>query len=90
MPLYLVEEPHTPEECMAAFEGFSQHPRAEELVKSSYAACNSGTHIAWTIASFKDEDEAREIGVTPELKKKMKIYPVDVFTLDEIRGTHEG
>lgn len=90
MPLYMVEQPHTPEECMAAFEGFSQHPRAEELLKNTYAACNSGTHIAWTAASFKDEDEAREMVSLPELKNKMKIYPVDVFSLEEMKGAHES
>jgi len=89
MPLYLVEEPHTPEECTAAFEGFAKHPRAEELVKNSVAGCNNGNHTTWTIATFNDEDEARNMISVPSLQKKMKIYPVDQFTLEEIQPAHQ-
>lgn len=89
MALYMVESPHTPEECMAAFEAFAAHPRAEELVKNTVAGCNHGNHTSWTTASFKDEDEARDMVTVPSLRQKMKIYPVDQFTLEEIKGTHE-
>ena len=89
MPLYLVEQPHTAEECMAAFEEFSKNPRAEELVKNSVAGCNNGNHTAWTIASFKDENEARNMVSHAGIQKKMKIYPVDQFTLDEIKSMHQ-
>ena len=74
---------------MAAFEGFSKHPRAEELVKNTVAGCNHDNHISWTIASFKDENEARNMISVAALQKKMKIYPVDQFTLEEIKGAHE-
>jgi hypothetical protein len=89
MPLYLVESPHTPEECMASFEEFVKHPRAEELVKNTVAGCKNDNHVAWTIASFADENEARNMVTVETLKKKMKIYPVDQFTLEEMKGAHQ-
>lgn len=87
--LYMLEVPHTPEECMAAFEGFSKHPRAEEVLKNTFAGCNHDNHMAWSVASFESEDEARELVTLPALQQKMKIHPVDVFTLDEMRAAHE-
>lgn len=87
--LYVVEMPHTPEECMMAFDGFQRHPRAEEILKNTYAGCNHGNHTGWTIASFENEDEIREMVVLPALQQKMSIHPVDTMTMEEMREAHE-
>lgn len=90
MAQYLIEAPHTEEECLQAFEELLANRRGEELLNGTYSACNSGVHISWTIAEFASEDEARNVVSVPTLRNKLRVYPVEVFTPEQIKAAHAG
>lgn len=88
MPKFLVELPHTAEECSQAGEEFSKHPRAKEILDSTYWRCSYGEHVAYTVADFESEGEAKDLVPEP-LKSKLNIRPVDVFTYDQMMESHK-
>jgi hypothetical protein len=61
VPEYLIEVPHTPEECwVPPLETARQRARIR-----SYRGCGSGMHTTWIIAKVAEEDEAW--GLVPAL-----------------------
>lgn len=58
---YLIEVPHSPEEC--AIDPVD--PVASGAPLRSYRGCGSGTHTSWIIAELETEDEAWSL--VPEL-----------------------
>lgn len=90
MPTYVIEAPHTEEECMAAFEEFMANPRAQELLSKTVAACEFGDHTMWTIADFDTPEDARKIVNQDSIQQKMRIQQVATMTPEEIKETHGG
>lgn len=52
---YLIEVPHSPEECSAERDGFAAGDRAP---LRSYRGCGVGVHTTWIIAELVAEEEA--------------------------------
>jgi hypothetical protein len=48
---YLIEVPHSPEECLQAGVG-------RTFAGTTYVGCGAGTHTTWIIAQFAAESEA--------------------------------
>jgi hypothetical protein len=66
VPEYLIEVPHSPEECPPApVSGFR-----------SYQGCASGTHTTWLIAAVAAEDEAWSL-VPVLLRDTARVVAVD-------------
>ncbi len=61
MPEFVIEIPHSPEECSAAAGEIVRHPRARDLVASTYWGCPGGAHSTWIVGEFEGEAEARRL-----------------------------
>ena len=75
MERYLIETPHTPQEC-------------QFLVDQVYAmgylyhfdwGCKSGVHTGWAIIEAENEADAR-LAVPPMVRKKARVIQVNKFT----------
>jgi hypothetical protein len=86
MARYLIESPHTTEECLRALD--------EILVRGPGAlamydfGCMSGDHTGYVIVEAGSEPEARE-NVPPFLRGKAYVVKVDKFTPEQIKSFHQ-
>lgn len=88
MPTYFVEAPHTAAECSAAGANFAKHPRAKEILDNTVWRCSFGEHIAYTIADFESEGEAKGMLEEP-LRSKLVIKPVERYSYDDMMVAHQ-
>jgi hypothetical protein len=86
MARYLIESPHTTEECLRALdEILLRGPGA--LAKYDFG-CMSGDHTGYVIVESGSESEARE-NVPSFLRGKARIVKVDKFTPEQIKSFHQ-
>ena len=86
MARYLIESPHTTEECLSALdEILVRGPGA--LAKYDFG-CMSGDHTGYVIVEAGSESEARE-NVPSFLRGKARIVKVDKFTPEQIKSFHQ-
>ncbi len=84
---YLIESPHTKEECLQALDGaLARGPRF--LAQFDWG-CMAGDHTAWATVEAKSEAEAREM-VPPIVRGKARIVPVSKFTPEQIQSFHKS
>lgn len=88
MALYLIESPHTEEECATAGEQFIKNSRAREILDNTYWACSSGRHVAWTLIDVSNEAEARALVPEP-VRSQIVATPVEVYTYDQMMQVHQ-
>ena len=91
MTTYLIETPHTEEECASGAEEWMrlELPRKAELFDKTYFGCEAGIHDAWTIADFEDEAEAW-LYVSEAEKARTRIVPVNAYSFEEMVQAHDG
>jgi hypothetical protein len=82
---YLVQTPHTKEECLRALD--EQLAKGPDILKKVYYGCKAGDHTGYAIVDVKDEDEARKI-VPAFLLGKSRIVEVGTFTPEVIKSLH--
>jgi hypothetical protein len=86
MTQYLIESPHTAEECMQALDDISgQGPKA--LAKWNFG-CMTGDHTGWAMVSAADEQAALQM-VPANLREKAHVHKLNKFTAAEIKKMHE-
>lgn len=61
MPQYMIEIPHSPEECSAAASEIPRHPRAPDMTVTMYWGCRDGVHTTWIVGEFETDAEARRL-----------------------------
>jgi hypothetical protein len=84
---YLVESPHTKEECLKELDGIAAKG-SDVLGKFSWA-CMSGEHTGYAILEAKDEAEARS--VVPEgVRGRARVHPVETFTPKDVERFHRA
>jgi len=82
---YMIEIPHTKEECGRALdEELAKGP--DVLRKFSYG-CKAGVHSAYAIVDAKNEAEARNL-IPGFLLNKSRVVEVDIFTPEVIKSLH--
>jgi hypothetical protein len=72
---YLIEVPHSPEECSAAQIGLTG-ARDGDPIRTTYRGCAGGTHTTWTIVRLAAEEEAWSL-VPRLLRDTARVVPVD-------------
>jgi hypothetical protein len=82
---YLVESPHTKEECLEALD--KQLALGPDVLKKTFYGCAKGDHTGYAIVDAKDKDEALKI-VPSFLVNKARIVEVGQFTPEMIRSFH--
>ena len=85
MKKYLIESPHTKEECLRALD--EQLAKGPEVLNQFYYGCKAGDHTAYGLVDVRDEKEARSL-VPGFLLNKARIVEVGIFTPEVIKSFH--
>jgi hypothetical protein len=83
---YLIESPHTKEECLQALDEVSA--RGPRLLAQFDWGCMAGQHVGWATVEAGSESEARNM-VAPIVRNKAHITPVSKFTAAQIESFHK-
>ncbi len=86
MAEYLIELPHTKEECMKA----GGEIKDSELLPKIYWGCVSGVHNGWAIVEAKNESAARSLIDSDVLRNKARIVQVGKWTKEDIESYIES
>ena len=86
MARFLIEVPHTQEECMKAMDEVSaMGPKA--LAQWDFG-CEAGEHVAWAIVTAPDEKTALE--KVPEAERaNAKVHKLTKLTAAQVKEMHE-
>lgn len=85
MSEYLIESPHTKEECLKALdEVLSSGP--ERLQKFEWG-CTSGDHRGWATVSAENATDARKY-IPSFIRDRASVTKVERFTPEQIRSYH--
>ena len=82
---YLVESPHTKEECLKELDGLAA--KGGEVLGKFAWGCMAGEHTGYAILEADSEAAARS--VVPEVvRSKARIHPVASFTVRDVEQFH--
>jgi hypothetical protein len=83
--MFLIESPHTPEECLGVMD---ETHKAKDLEKWSWG-CMSGDHTAYRMVKAKDEAAALAM-VPASVRGKAKAIPVTTMTPAMLESAHKA
>ncbi len=87
MPRYLIESPHTDEECLPVLDWILAHG---SILLSKYEfCCMEGNHTGYVIIEAPTRTDARH-AVPPSIQNKARIVELQKFTPEQIRSFHTG
>jgi hypothetical protein len=82
---YLIESPHTKEECLQALDDVLA--RGPEFLAKFEWGCMSGEHTGWAVVEAGSEAAARSI-VPVLVRSKARIVEVGKITPEQIKSFH--
>jgi len=85
MARYMVESPHTKEECLRALDEILAEGPA--VLNKFDWGCQSGDHTGYALVDAEGEAEVRKM-IPSFLRNKTKIIKVGKFTPEQIRSLH--
>jgi len=88
MTRYLIEAPHTKEECLRNLD--QTLAKGPEILDKFYFGCNYGEHTAWAIVDAESRSEAEKLLSDVVIRRRARIVEVGKSTPQEIRSMHEG
>ena len=86
MAKYMIESPHTEEECTQALD--ETLVKGTDLLAKFDWGCMSGEHTGWAVVDAANEAEARNM-VPTFLRSKARVVKVDKFTPQQIKSFHQ-
>lgn len=85
MPQYLIESPHTKEECLESLDEIKD--KDLELLEKFEFGCKAGEHTGWATVDASSRDEV--LNMLPEkMREKSKVVEVTRFTPKQIESYH--
>jgi hypothetical protein len=87
MPRYLIELPHTAEECLPALDAVLEFG-PDELAKYDWG-CKVGEHSGWSSVEAPSAAQARRL-VPDLLRRQARVVQLGRFTPEEILSYHQG
>jgi hypothetical protein len=84
---YLIESPHTKEECLQALD--DTLARGPEFLAKFNWGCMSGEHTGWAVVEAGSETAARSL-VPVVVRSKARVIEVGKFTPEQIKSFHQG
>lgn len=84
MVKFVIESPHTVEECQQALDETLENDLLDKFV----FGCKSGDHTAWAYVDADSSENALE-NVPEFLRDKACAYEVSKFTSEEIKASHQ-
>jgi hypothetical protein len=82
---YLIETPHTEEECLRALD--DHLAKGSDVLDKFYFGCMAGDHTGYAIVDAKSDSDARDI-IPVSLLDKSRIIELRKFTSEEIKEYH--
>jgi hypothetical protein len=90
MARFLIEVPHTDEECALAIQTFLK--TGSHYMTNAEWGCSDLEHKGWIIVEVDSKDEARRV-LPPAFRSQAKIVTLRKFTIeeiDEVLSSHGG
>ncbi|MBI4302088.1 MAG: hypothetical protein HY664_05740 [Chloroflexi bacterium] len=87
MERYLIELPHTNEECLRALD--ETRASSRELLPLIDWGCMAGNHNGWLTVEARSESEARSKVASAFLRGKAIVTKVDKITEEQIESYHK-
>ncbi len=85
MARYLIESPHTKEECLQALD--ETLALGSDVLAQYQFGCMDGDHTGWAIVEAGSKEEARRM-VPAAVRAKARIVELTSFTPEQIRSFH--
>ena len=85
MTKYLVESPHTAEECREAMEEVLAI--GPDVLEQYWFGCLAGEHTGWVILDAENESEALRV-VPSSLRSRARAVALNKFTPEQIKKAH--
>ena len=85
MPAFLIESPHTKEECLRALDEMVE--KEPKLLEQSWFGCMAGDHTEYATVEADSEQEVRSM-LPDFLRDKARVVEVTKITPEQIRGYH--
>lgn len=86
MAKYVIEAPHTPEECMNALdEALAKGP---EVLDKFVFGCMKGVHTGYAYIDAKSKEDVSAL-IPKSMQAKVKITEVSKFTPEQVRSFHK-
>ena len=86
MAQFLIELPHTNEECLQAKDEVLA--KGSEVLGNVVWGCEAGTHTGWAWIEAADADEARDMIAGDFLRPMARVTEVKTYTPEQIRMLH--
>ncbi len=83
---YLVETPHSAEQCLAVLDAYKD--KSPELMSKAEFGCEGGVHDAWAFVDADSEDEVKQMIPEP-IRGNARVIPVKQYTREEIESFHK-
>jgi hypothetical protein len=84
---YLIESPHTKEECLAALD--ETLARGQDNLAAWSWGCKTGEHCGYALLEATTEAEARSL-VPRNVRAKARVHPVAQISAKEIAQYHRA
>ncbi len=86
MAKYLIESPHTEEECLRALD--ETLGKGTDLLAKFEWGCMAGEHTGWAVTEAASESAARNM-LPAFLRAKARVVKVEKFTPQQIKSFHQ-
>jgi hypothetical protein len=84
MDRYLIETPHTDENCQRLINEL----HALGFLHNFEWGCDSGVHSGWAIIEAESEAQAR-LAVPPLVRNQARVVKLNKYEIGEIKSLHE-
>jgi len=84
MNRYLIETPHTNDNCLALVDELN----AQGYLNNFEWGCKAGSHTGWAIIEAEDETQAR-LCVPPLVRSQAHVTRLNKFSAQEIADLHD-
>lgn len=85
MARYIIESPHTKEECLRALD--EELEKGKDILGKFDYGCRAGDHTAYAIVDANSKNDALKL-VPTFLQNKARVVEVDKITPEMIRSFH--
>lgn len=85
MARYIIESPHTKEECLRALD--EELAKGKDILGKFDYGCRAGDHTAYAIVDANSKNDALKL-VPTFLQNKARVVEVDKITPEMIRSFH--
>ncbi len=86
MAEYMIEAPHTVEECSSALDDMAA--KGSQVLNEFHWGCMAGIHSGWAFVEAQNESAAREM-LPNSQRNKARIVKVQKFTTEQMSESHQ-